>query len=121
VPGRVTRGTVVYVDLNPPAGGATVGHEIDKVRPCVVIQNNVGNLKSTVTIVAAIGDKDRFPRALPVWVPVAKGEGGTKKDCYVLCNHLHTVDELRFKEIWGSLTEDTMKKVDRALRISLAL
>ena len=41
MPGKMTRGTVVEVDLDP-----IIGHEISKSRPCVVIQNDVGNAAS---------------------------------------------------------------------------
>ena len=43
------RGEVYLVNFDP-----TVGAEIKKTRPALVIQNNVGNRYSPVTIVAAI-------------------------------------------------------------------
>jgi mRNA interferase MazF len=122
VPGKVTRGTVVVINLDPPPPGQPpVGHEISKVRPCVVIQNDVGNRNSSVVIVATLGDAERFPKQLPVWVRVKKGEGGTDKESYVMCNQIHSVDENRFVKILGKLNEATMKSVDAALKISLAL
>jgi mRNA interferase MazF len=122
VPGKVTRGTVVVINLDPPPPGQTpVGHEISKLRPCVVIQNDIGNKNSSVVIVAALGDAERFSRPLPVWVLVKKGEGGTDKACYVLCNQVHSVDEKRFVKILGKLDDKTMEDVDKALKISLGL
>ena len=122
MPGMVTRGTVVVINLDPPPPGQTaLGHEISKVRPCVVIQNDTGNKYSSVVIVAAMGDAERFPKPLPVWVPVKIGEGGATKPSYVLCNQLHSVDESRFVKICGKLEDATMAKVDAALKVSLAL
>jgi mRNA-degrading endonuclease toxin of MazEF toxin-antitoxin module len=49
MPGKVSRGSVVDVNLDP-----SVGREMMKTRPCVVIQNDIGNQNSKLTIVAAM-------------------------------------------------------------------
>jgi mRNA interferase MazF len=117
MPGRVNRGTVVRVNLDP-----TIGAEMNKTRPCVVVQNDVGNRYSNCTIVVPISEcGERNSKPLPVWVFVKKGEGGLSKDSFVTTNHIRTVDEKRFAEILGRLNEETMREVDKALRISLAL
>jgi mRNA interferase MazF len=54
-------------------------------------------------------------------VPVARSEGGLIKDSVIQCNLLRSVDEKRFVRTLGRLSPGTMEKVDRALRISLAL
>jgi mRNA interferase MazF len=56
-----------------------------------------------------------------VCVLVKKGEGGLTKDSAVLCNQIRTVDESRIGKVLGTLSDSTMKAVDEALRISLAL
>lgn len=60
MPGKVTRGTVVIVNLDP-----VIGHEIAKSRPCVVIQNDVGNAASHCRIIAAISGAEHHPKPLP--------------------------------------------------------
>ena len=63
------RGEVYLVNFDP-----TVGAEIKKTRPALVIQNNVGNRYSAITIVAAITSKfdDRlYPTEVPVTPPRA--------------------------------------------------
>src|SRR5215831_8232611 len=104
MPGKVTRGTVVIVNLDP-----VIGHEVAKSRPCVVIQNDVGNVASHCTIVAAISEAEHFTRALPFLAFIPKGEAGLTKDNYVLANQLRTVDEKRFLTISGKLSKDVMK------------
>ncbi len=118
MPGKVTRGNVVMVNLDP-----TVGHEIKKTRRCVVIQNDIGNRYSPTTIVAPIWGAEHFKGAkpYPVMVFVKAGDGGTTKDSYVLCNQIRSVDERRLGTVEGKLNRRTMKDVDTALRISLAL
>ena len=111
-----TRGDVVEVNLDP-----AVGSEPSKKRPCVVIQNDIGNKFSPVTIVAAITGAENVPKPYPVDVPVRAGEGGLVKDSVVQCNLVRCVDEKRVVRIMGRLSAATMQEVDKALKISLAL
>ncbi len=116
MPGKCVRGTVIEVNLDP-----TVGHEIKKSRPCVVIQNDIGNQYSPMTIVAAIEGAEHVRKVYPVDVRVAKGEGGLEKDSVVLGNQIRSVDEFRFGRMYGRFSDSTMEKINQALRISLAL
>ena len=116
MPGKCVRGAVVEVSLDP-----VVGSEANKTRPCVVIQNDVGNRFSPIVIVAAITGAQNVPRPYPVDVPVQKGEGGLAKDSVVQCNQIRSVDEKRLVRTLGQLRPATMARVDTALRISLAL
>ena len=116
MPGRCVRGAVVELNLDP-----VVGSEANKTRPCVVIQNDIGNRYSPILIVAAITGAENVPRKYPVDVQVPKGEGGLVKDSVVQCNQIRSVDEKRLVRTLGQLRPATMAKVDVALKISLAL
>ncbi len=116
MPGKCVRGAVVEVNLDP-----VVGSEANKIRPCVVVQNNVGNRFSPIVIVAAIAGAENVPRQYPVDVRVPKGEGGLTKDSVVQCNQIRSVDEKRLLRTLGQLRPATLARVDTALRISLAL
>jgi mRNA interferase MazF len=116
MPGTYVRGSVLEVNLDP-----TIGSEANKTRPCVVIQNDIGNRYSPVTIVAAITGAENVPKKYPVDVPVQGGEGGLSKDSVVQCNQIRTVDEARCVRTLGRLSTTTMEKIDRALKISLSL
>jgi mRNA-degrading endonuclease toxin of MazEF toxin-antitoxin module len=48
----VRRGELYLVALDP-----TVGYEIQKIRPALIIQNNIGNQYSPLTITAAVTSK----------------------------------------------------------------
>jgi len=114
MPDKVRRGDVIEINLDP-----TVGSEANKRRPCVVIQNDVGNKHSPVIIVAAITGAENVPKSYPVDVPVQKGEGGLVKDSVVQCNQIRSVDERRILATFGKLDPSTMRQVDVALKISL--
>ena len=116
MPGKCVRGTVLDVHLDP-----SLGHEQRKTRPCVVIQNDIGNMNAPTTIVAAITGAENIKRPYPVNVPIPDGEGGLPKPSVVLCSQIRTVNEMRFGKIYGRLSASTMKQIDSALRISLEL
>jgi mRNA interferase MazF len=114
--GKPLRGMVVEVSLD-----LVVGHEQGRSRPCVVVQNNVGNRFASTTIIVPLTDATHIQTPSPIYVLVKKGDGGTRKNSYILCDQIRTVDQQRFRGIYGALSLETMAKVDAALLISLGL
>lgn len=110
------RGMVVEVSLDP-----VVGHEQGRSRPCIVVQNDIGNRFSSTTIVVPLTDAAHIKKPSPIYVLVKKGDGGATKDSYALCDQIRTVDQRRFGGIYGTLAPQTMEFIDQALRISLGL
>ena len=108
------RGSVYLANLDP-----TVGSEIKKTRPAVIIQNDVGNQYSMITIIAPItsGDKSIFPVEVEVKAP----EGGLHNNSLVLLGQIRAIDKRRLIQRLGMLSAQTMKAVDRAAMISLGL
>ncbi len=114
--GRPVRGMVLEVDLDP-----VLGHEQGRSRPCIVVQNNVGNRFSSITIVVPLADAARLVAPSPIYVLVKKGDGGIRKDSIVLTDQIRAVDFARVRRSFGVLSPETMRAVDRALMISLGL
>jgi mRNA interferase MazF len=109
------RGDVFLVSFDP-----TVGAEIQKSRPALVIQNDIANRHSPITIVAAISS--RIDDGLyPSDVVVRAREGGLAKDSVVLLNQIRSIDKRRLVRRLGRLASSTMTAVDRALAISVGL
>ena len=113
---RTMRGQIVEVDLDP-----VVGHEQGRLRPCLVVQNDVSNRFASTTIVVPLTDARNIAHRSPVYVLAPRGDGGLKKDSLVLCDQIRTVDQQRFGRFLGVLSPETMTAVDRALLISLGL
>jgi mRNA interferase MazF len=108
---------VYEVNLDP-----VVGAEVKKKRPALVIQNNVGNRFSPVTIIAPISSVKEITRPLPIMVFLKAGEGGLRSDSYVDCGQIRTLDKrARLVNKIGSLSARRMLDVDEAVRVSLAL
>lgn len=109
------RGEIYLVNFDP-----TVGAEIQKTRPALIIQNDISNRHSPITIVAAITSK--FDEKLyPTEVLIAANEGGLKIDSVVLLNQIRSIDGKRLIRHLGKISGKTLKKVDTALKISLGL
>ena len=109
------RGEVWIVNLDP-----AVGSEIRKTRPAVVMQNNIANQHSPVTIIAAITSR-KNGATYPTEVAVRRGEGGLEKDSLVLLNQIRTVDKQRLVQKLGTFRQETMERVAQAMAISLGL
>jgi len=112
---RPLRGDVDLVNFAP-----TIGAEVKKTRPAVVIQNDIGNRWSPITIVAAITSRFEDP-LYPTEVLVRASEGGLAVDSVVLLNQLRSVDKARLVRRLGALKAQTVRDVDRALLLSLGL
>ena len=112
---RPLRGEVYFVAFDP-----TLGAEIRKTRPALILQNDIANRSSPITIVAAITSK--FDDELyPTEVLVRAPEGGLDADSVVLLNQIRSVDRRRLMRRIGRLVPETMRLVDRALMLSLGL
>jgi mRNA interferase MazF len=112
---RPLRGEVYFVAFDP-----TLGAEIRKTRPALILQNDIANRSSPITIVAAITSK--FDDELyPTEVLVRAPEGGLDADSVVLLNQIRSVDRRRLMRRVGRLVPETMRLVDRALMLSLGL
>lgn len=111
----IRRGDVFYADLRP-----VVGSEQGGIRPVLIIQNDVGNRHSPTVICAAITSKMNKAK-LPTHVELEAGKYDLMKDSVVLLEQLRTIDKQRLKDRVCRLDSDILKKVDRALEISLEL
>ncbi len=97
-----------------------LGSEIRKVRPALIIQNDVDNQYSPIVIVAAITSS--FERKLyPTEVFISAHDSGLDRDSVAQFNQIRAIDKQRLKRRLGALDRMTMRQVDRAILISLGL
>lgn len=109
------RGEVYLVSFDP-----TIGAEIKKTRPALIIQNDIANRWSPVTIVAAMTSQFEEP-PYPTEVFVKAPEGGLSLNSVVLLNQIRSIDKRRLVRRLGTLKQGTMAHVDRALMVSVGL
>ena len=107
------RGDIWLVNFNPAQGSEQKG-----IRPALIIQNDVGNEVSPVTIVAAISS---VTKTYPINVEIKPSESGLEKDSVVKLNQIRTIDKKRLIKRLGRLDSSKMKAVNSALMLSLGL
>ena len=97
------------------------GHEIQKTRPAVIIQNDIGNRYGPITIVAAVTSKVS-PVLFKVEVAVAPTKAnGLSRPSAIQLGQIRSVDQSQLLQRLGAVDVATMSKVDTALKISLGL
>ena len=95
----VARFDVFLVVLDP-----TVGSEIQKTRPCVVISPDEMNLHLATAIIAPMTTKGKlYPSRVPVHF-----EG---KDGLIILDQIRTVDKTRLVRKLGAIDSDEQKAV----------
>ncbi len=103
------RGEVWSVNLNP-----TQGHEQSKVRPCVVLSNDVMNDRLGISIVVPLTGTPHFlksGRLSPALVEILPPEGGCTKPSYSMAHQVRTVDHSRFTTQLGTLAKGTLDRI----------
>lgn len=115
---NLKRGEIYFVNFDPN----NIGAEIKKTRPALVLQNDIANRYSPITIVATITSyTNKNDKIYPTEVFIRASEGGLDNDSLALLNQIRTVDRQRLTKRLGFLCEETMGSVDIALQISLGI
>jgi len=86
----------------------------------LVIQNDIGNRFSPTVIVAAITAQIQKAK-LPTHVEMDAAAHGFDRDSVVLLEQIRTIDKQRLTDKITHLDDETMRKVDDALLISVGL
>ena len=113
---NVIRGGIYIVKLDP-----TLGSEIAGERPCIVVQNNLGNESSKTTVVVPVTKKPpkRDYRFNAVMEP---DETGLLLTSTAKCEHMKSVSiEHRIERKVGQLTSEVMFRLEEALLYELGI
>ncbi|MBI4667875.1 MAG: type II toxin-antitoxin system PemK/MazF family toxin [Elusimicrobia bacterium] len=108
------RGEIYWVNLDP-----TIGAEIKKTRPALVVSNDQNNeAADTVTVLPITSKTDRI---YPFEAVLPKSSSGLKEDCKIKANQIRTVDKRRLGQLMGSISAETMAKVEQAILLHLGI
>ncbi|HEY9721953.1 MAG TPA: type II toxin-antitoxin system PemK/MazF family toxin [Oscillatoriaceae cyanobacterium] len=109
------RGEIWYVDFAPVRG-----HEQDKRRPALVISHD--RLNASKAGLAVVIPLSRTAPRIPLHVPLKASESGLQVDSTIQCDHVRTVDLVRFDAApVGKVARATMARVEDSLRQLLDL
>ncbi len=95
---------IVLVNLDP-----TVGSEIQKTRPCVIISPDEMNDHLRTVIIAPMTSSGR---KYPTRVPVRHNS----QDGWVVMDQIRTIDKIRIVKKLGALSEKEIKECKKVLR-----
>jgi len=112
---NIERGWVYLAVLDP-----TVGNEISKTRPVIVISNDQNNQFSTTITVLPVTSA-RLDKIYPFEVFLPTGEANLPKNSKVKTDQVRTLDRSRFLKTIGELSKARITEIEEALRIHLAL
>lgn len=102
---------IFYCDL-----GTNLGSEQSGIRPCIILQNNMGNKYSPTTIIAPFTTATKRP--LPTHIPLNLHG----RDSYILLEQIRVIDKSRIKNFYGKVDDiELQKKIQAAIKVSLSL
>jgi mRNA interferase MazF len=110
---EVRRGDVVVVNLDP-----TIGTEIKKTRPTIVLSNDAINQYSQLIVVVPL--TKNTARLSPSHAIIPKGTARLTFISKAVTEQIKAVDKQRIVKRLGSLPPELLAQVERALKNTLA-
>jgi mRNA interferase MazF len=106
----IERGEVYWINFDPSLGG-----EIQKTRPAIVLSNNAANL--ALNRVQVVPITSRTDRVYP-GEAIVELKGEKRK---AMADQLTTVSKHRLRSKLGALSSEDMTRVEAAIAVQLAL
>jgi mRNA interferase MazF len=95
---------IVLINLDP-----TIGSEMKKTRPCVIISpNEMNKFLQTIVVAPMTSSSKTYPTRVEI--------NHDKKKGWIVLDQIRTVDRQRITKILGNLTEKEIQKVKAILR-----
>lgn len=109
------RGDIFYADLNP-----TIGSEINKMRPVLIVSNDANNrAASTITVLPITSN---VSRVYPFEVLLLPEQSGLPKHSKAQAQQIRTISKERLRgDALGNLSAAYMRKTEEAMRLHLEL
>ncbi len=109
------RGDIYYADLSP-----TVGSEINKRRPVLIVSNDANNRAAKTVAVLPI--TSNISRIYPFEILLSSRESGLPKPSKAQAQQIRTISKERLRgEAVGRLNAALMRKAGDAIRLHLDL
>lgn len=99
--------------------GIGVGNEIQKLRPCIILQNNIGNAKSGNVVVAPITHTFKDIPSIKQIDTRYKEDGTILLDGYANISNILCVSKGRLEDYITTLSVKEMKEIDISIAVSL--
>jgi len=109
------RGEIYYADLSP-----TVGSEVAKRRPVLIVSNDINNRAATTLTVLPV--TSNVKRVYPFEVLLSPETSGLPKTSKAQAQQIRTISKQRINgKVVGKLGEELMATISAAIRLHLDL
>ena len=111
---QILKGEIYWANLSP-----TVGSEIAKTRPVLIVSNDINNqFAATVSILPITSTTTKI---YPFEVFLPKGEGNLTNDSKAKANQIRTIDKQRIGNKIGRIGESKLNEIENAVLIHLGI
>lgn len=112
---KMKRGEIYFANLDP-----TVGAEIKKKRPVLIVSNNANNkMALTVTIVPITSN---IKKVYPFEVLLETKDSGLSKPSKAQCHQVRTISKIRIQgRKVGLVNNQMMLQINSAIKLHLAI
>ena len=109
------RGDIYFANLDP-----TIGKEIKKKRPALIISNNASNNVSEIVTIIPLTSNTK--KVFPFEVLLETKYTGLKKTSKAQCHQIRAISKLRLeKNRAGIVNDDNIERIEHALKLHLNL
>ena len=108
------RGEIYLIDFEP-----SVGAEIRKKRPALIISCDEANKHLKTIMVIPFSSKTE--RVYPFEVLVEKEDSGLEANSKLKIPQMRAVDKARLKKYIGTISNDILARVEKAIKLHLAI
>lgn len=112
---RIKKGYIYIVNLDP-----TIGREIKKSRPCLVVSNNLFNKNSGLVTILPLTSK-KVTKLYHNEIKVEKGDGGLGIVSKIIPSQVRTIDKKRIANELGKLSDRKFRSTCQSLKKHLGL
>lgn len=100
----ISQYNIYLINLDP-----TIGHEIQKTRPCVILSPDEMNANIGTVIIAPMTTKSHnYPTRVPLFFAGKKG--------WIVLDQIRTIDKIRVIKKLGEINSHTVVEVKQVLR-----
>jgi mRNA interferase MazF len=112
---KMKRGEIYFANLDP-----TVGSEIKKKRPVLIVSNNANNKVATIITVVPLTSNTK--KVFPFEVVLEPKDSGLSKSSKAQCNQIRTISKVRIEGRKAGIANDgIMSQINSAIKLHLDL
>ena len=110
------KGEIYFANLDP-----TIGSEIQKTRPVLIVSNDINNKVAPVMTVVPLSSQ--IDKVYPFEVLLEKQDSGLSKDSKAQCNQICTISKIRIQSSRpaGKINAKLMEKIHLAIQLHFGI